>query len=1250
MPRQMNISLQSIAEIVKNYNETIFKDNCIVVGPSHTVWKNIRNDLKNEISEKSLYTLVKCNRNNFLNLLGIKKTEEHKKQIKNYFQRDSVSSTSKDSSTDDVEETLKFNITLSIEEWNRMLPSEVKYKRKGSTSRTYTILSPGIWTDIIHSHFWEQTKRSCSIVYKRAKIYEDGTNYCQLFGTCSNCSSKFFGVLKNKPPTNCRAIFQCTYQGGFSECSSIKKKYMSSKRKKYFLEKIVQGKLSAITTRRLEADKIMNFGDNEPSHLPTSNALRIAKCRELKKSREDNDPILSICKMKNVHPYTNVIKDIGYDRFFVHYWSSTEINIYRKYVMNNKICSTICIDATGSLIKKPLLHSNRNTKHILLYEIAIHDKALNTQYSVSHMLSERHDNNSIHHWLVEWIRDGAPKPKQVVTDMSLALMSAVVKAFTQFNTIYDYIESCFKFLCSDESNLPQCFIRCDVAHVIKLVINWTIFRTVDVRIKDFIVRVIGQIVLSRNYDDVQNLLKHLFWLIYGKTDGTMDNNENTYAKNGMDFLRQRIATGFVDQYMTRTLENDFTDEYDSEDNQSPEEPILNNVETTLGTHKKGPFYKMAKDLALKCQQVENQNGNHDNLYFLPNIVPLILNICTYLPLWSGIMCKSFKYGDIPPSSAAIESQFNDLKHRVLKHVDFIPMRVDDFLKVHIESINGSMKLIHAKIKSQQLLYNQIPIDDKPLIIDELVHLGKSPIHVQSTSCSNKSPISTQSPYDDQSSLKGCNSIISYETTNSNNSSTIKNPIIIEPFINYTNDNESLTNSEQSPIIDQNSSKTSKQPCYDLVSSDNELLDLVLSPIKQHNPSINKCVPCAAGDLPTGSHKCIRCFKNVHIISGCSTSIGNEEGYGEKRICDSCYPKEYIQDNYGQRKRKLKNNTSGLYEAPHLENEDNEEENWKNINGGNFSKKKSIYLTPNREILLRNLNSRSKTKVIGLIKNGNKSNLMSVMLNGHNYVLSNTCAFDSIIQLLAVAYCDSTEYSKYVLDKKESNTLWHLVFALLRDGVTVQTYRKRAKILINLFPGESMTNGITFLSVEQAADNLLNKLLPQDPCIKINKKCNNCSHKETVTQNYLTICVKDKNPTKRQLDYLLNEEIRLIKKSTVCKQCSEDINLSLTFGNHLFFNLINLNNSASNLFTDTKIQLNNIPKCIKINETEFILRGSVTTPDQQQNVVSHTYLGHYHAHAYRHPINIWQLYDDLRDKVILIKDTTKVNIQILMYSK
>lgn len=104
--------------------------------------------------------------------------------------------------------------------------------------------------------------------------------------------------------------------------------------------------MSAAMLRRSEANDLIKLGDKEPSHLPTANALRIIKCRSTKNQREDDDPILSLCKMKHIHPYVNIIKDIGYDRFFVHYWSALEMNVYRQYSRNNRI-TTVCIDATS---------------------------------------------------------------------------------------------------------------------------------------------------------------------------------------------------------------------------------------------------------------------------------------------------------------------------------------------------------------------------------------------------------------------------------------------------------------------------------------------------------------------------------------------------------------------------------------------------------------------------------------------------------------------------------------------------------------------------------------------------------------------------------------------------------------------------------------------------------------------------------------------------------------------------------------
>lgn len=522
MLRKLKVPLDEVIEAIKKCKDIIFQDDKIV-GPTHPIWSEIENNLKGEISKKFLYTIVKCDRYDILNKLNIKLREHDSEQL---IDDSNNSNTDNEYNGNDDIEKIDFKITLSKEEWNS-LKSEKKYKEQNSQYliRFYKVLNSGSWTDIVHSHFWEQTKIACSVTYKRAKIYESGINYCEFYGQCKSCQSELKGILQDKPSNNSRAIFQCTYSGHFRQCYDKTKRKTTLEKKQYYIEKLVNEKMSADMLRRTEGNNLMEFDDKEPSHLPTANALRIIECRTLKDQREEEDPILAICKMKYLHPYINIIKDIGYDRFYVHYWSAPEINVYRKYVKHNNI-STICIDATGSLVKKPTLIFKKKTKNILLYEIAIHDKTIKAQYSVSHMLSEKYDNNSIYNWLIEWIRNGAPCPKQVVTDMSLALLAAVVRAFTQYNNLTNYISACFQLLFNMQQDPPTCFVRCDVAHIIKLVTTWKPLHLVDKRVKDFIVRTIAQMILSDDIDDIKQLLKCLFWLIYSKTDGHLINGHN----------------------------------------------------------------------------------------------------------------------------------------------------------------------------------------------------------------------------------------------------------------------------------------------------------------------------------------------------------------------------------------------------------------------------------------------------------------------------------------------------------------------------------------------------------------------------------------------------------------------------------------------------------------------------------------------------------------------------------------------------
>lgn len=88
----------------------------------------------------------------------------------------------------------------------------------------------------------------------------------------------------------------------------------------------------------------------------------------------------------------------------------------------------------------------------------------------------------------------------------------------------------------------------------------------------------------------------------------------------------------------------------------------------------------------------------------------------------------------------------------------------------------------------------------------------------------------------------------------------------------------------------------------------------------------------------------------------------------------------------------------------------------------------------------------------------------------------------------------------------------------------------------------MINGITLLSVEQAADSMLIKLLQNEESVEIIEKCSSCNHEKIEKKQYITVCVSEKNPTKRQIEYLLNFEINTLQQSFRCKFCSKVLDL------------------------------------------------------------------------------------------------------------
>lgn len=145
--------------------------------------------------------------------------------------------------------------------------------------------------------------------------------------------------------------------------------------------------------------------------------------------------------MRQEEDFKNILHNMGINPFYLHYHCSEQIHVYRNYCRNVQYPRLI-VDATGSVVKKFMKFGIEKTKNIFLYEALAYDIIKEHGFTVTNMLSERHNHVTIFTWLSEWLNCNVQIPKETVCDMSLALLSAITQCFTQYSSLNEYIKVC----------------------------------------------------------------------------------------------------------------------------------------------------------------------------------------------------------------------------------------------------------------------------------------------------------------------------------------------------------------------------------------------------------------------------------------------------------------------------------------------------------------------------------------------------------------------------------------------------------------------------------------------------------------------------------------------------------------------------------------------------------------------------------------------------------------------------------------
>jgi len=145
-----------------------------------------------------------------------------------------------------------------------------------------------------------------------------------------------------------------------------------------------------------------------PPQIPSLVSLRQAKHRAVSFLRHHQDPINALGIMKQIHKYDGAIRNIGFDKFFVHFWTNLQLKIYKEQSTKCAV-PTISFDATGGVCKKIKKVGNNFSNSIFLYEGVM--KVVDQSFTVISMVSEQHDNVSISLWLKRWLQCGLKPPQ-----------------------------------------------------------------------------------------------------------------------------------------------------------------------------------------------------------------------------------------------------------------------------------------------------------------------------------------------------------------------------------------------------------------------------------------------------------------------------------------------------------------------------------------------------------------------------------------------------------------------------------------------------------------------------------------------------------------------------------------------------------------------------------------------------------------------------------------------------------------------
>ena len=658
MPRKRAASVEEIFGSLQR--ENVFNENGSIKKKTDPVWKKASSLLKKVIDSTTLYFYVCQNWN------GLKdKLEEYWSQ--------QVCTVIKNIKTEEKKiinncQEFTFVIDFDEEEWDSIKP---KLKEDDPKKK---VLQKG-WCHAFIDKIWTTQNLPCPFTFKKGYVSTSGQSI-KFNGYCRECGNSLQGI--------CNAVsehpkFDITTRDSRNIRHYKKRPLSTTLREK---SKIDLFHVKALKFKRQEAQNYMEYGKIEGPLVHNTPVLRKTRQEAVFEKygvKPTENIIEAIVSMKSEEKWCHTIQEVGDFPFHVIFWTSEQLDLWKIVSQDNV---SVSIDAAGRFLKK-IKTTSEITAHIFLYILSI--SIGGRIYPIIQFISEYQAAIFIKHCLCKWIESGAPKPREVVTDGSSALQNAVCLSFS--NCSYQqYLSSCYNYIMGSINELPFCFLRSDIAHLIKSISRWTCFDTVDPKVKDFYLRIIGYLSKLDNFSEFKAIIKSVFIVCQSK--GTDHNSEvNVNTKHLLELIKFHTIS-----YCAEDCICDFCNEHKLGIENVTEIEDKESEESNLKMIK-----KEIKNIQKDALNYITDSGN--NQFFCPNLVKNFIILCAEFAVWTNIMTKHFKSNNIVATSGRSESLFCDLRH--VTNINR-PISGHLFLSTYIDFLNGTIKLARGFLENQNL--------------------------------------------------------------------------------------------------------------------------------------------------------------------------------------------------------------------------------------------------------------------------------------------------------------------------------------------------------------------------------------------------------------------------------------------------------------------------------------------------------------------------------------------------------------------